>query len=489
MAKNLASLLRVVLPKRRFNEKGTAYSPTFREQNTTNILTIPTYREHLTDLFTSRQGNDSRVLLRELFKHDPDVSAAVSAYLTLANTKPMFFCKTVDGEIDRKGHRLLNQVLLGLTTRIDYSGKFEMTRSLRALCEEMRYMLLLRGAVAAELVMRPDGLAKEIRQVDMATVEWFERAPSVFEPRQRPVGANDTIDLNFSNFLVSYYRRDPVSVYSWSPFVSVVNTVAARQQVINDLYRIMQRTGFGRMDIEVIEEVIRKNAPANIRNDGAGMREYVRQQITDLTAQISSLRADQAFVHTDTVKAQMLNDAKPAAAMNIDSVMGALNAQNQAALRTMATIIGRGTSGVNTASVEARVFAMNADGLNEPIADLLSNALTMAVRVNGYQGYVECRFEPVEMRPYLELEAQRTMRQARLLDALSHGVITDDEFHMEMYGRIRPDAAPELAGTGFMNGPTAGRASEVTPNSDPLGRSLAPEGSDQANSNGVSGNG
>jgi hypothetical protein len=243
------------------------------------------------------------------------------------------------------------------------------------------------------------------------------------------------------------------------------------------------------MDIEVVEEVIRKNAPANIRNEGAAMREYVRQQITDLTAQISSLRADQAFVHTDTVKAQMLNDAKPAAAMNIDSVMGALNAQNQAALRTMATIIGRGTSGVNTASVEARVFAMNADGLNEPIADLLSNALTMAVRVNGYQGYVECRFEPVEMRPYLELEAQRTMRQARLLDALSHGVITDDEFHMEMYGRIRPDAAPELAGTGFMNGPTAGRASEVTPNSDPLGRSLAPEGSDQANSNGVSGNG
>ncbi len=55
-----------------------------------------------------------------------------------------------------------------------------------------------------------------------------------------------------------------------------------------------------------------------------------------------------------------------------------------------------------------------------------------------------------------------------------------------MHGRIRPDSAPELSGTKFYNaGSSAVGASDVSPQADPMGRSLAPAGGKAAASNGV----
>jgi hypothetical protein len=53
----------------------------------------------------------------------------------------------------------------------------------------------------------------------------------------------------------------------------------------------------------------------------------------------------------------------------------------------------------------------------------------------GYQGRIVARFNPVELRPDLELEPQKVMKSARLKQDLSAGLITDLEYHMEMYGR------------------------------------------------------
>jgi hypothetical protein len=487
MATNFASVLKVLLPKRS-NPTGNSFTNTFNPTSTENILSLPGYRDHMTDIFTSRSSDDSRVLMKSLFIHDPDVSAAVNAFLTVANTDPVFIVRDVNGMIDREGQKTLNSLLMALTTRFDYSKGFDWRPSIRQICENMRYMILLRGAVAQELVVDKALLPTEIRHVDISTVEWFERTAGKFTPRQKPANSQDYIDLNIPTFFVSFYRRDPTSIYTFSPFVSAINTVAARQQVINDLYRIMQLTGYPRLEITVLEEVLKKNAPASVKQDPEKLAQYINTQITSIRNTVVNLRPDQTFVHTDSVESKMLNDSKPASALNIDSIIGTLNAQNQAALRSVATILGRGESGVNTASVEARIFSMNAEEINEPLAEVWSQMMTMLVRLHGHeQSTVSCRFKPVELRPSLELEPQMMIRSTRLKQDLSLGIINDDEYHLEMYGRIRPDDAPELGGTGFADGGAVdvGNASEVSPNADPLGRSLAPSGSEAAQGNAV----
>ena len=90
------------------------------------------------------------------------------------------------------------------------------------------------------------------------------------------------------------------------------------------------------------------------------------------------------------------------------------------------------SSGVNTASVEAPIFSRNAEQLNKPVADLMSQLLTLAVRLNGVEASVEFCVERIELKPKLELEAQMTMKQTRYLQLLSLGIISDDQFSLEL---------------------------------------------------------
>lgn len=483
---NLGNFLSAILPKKKAPAGGASYTDTFRPFATNTYLPFPTYRDHLDDIFTTRQSDDSRALLQVLFQQDPDVSAAVSAYLTVADVDPWWIVKDSQGNISRPGHQLVNELILALTARYDYTqpAPFAFVKSLRALCDEIRYLMLLRGGCGAELVLNKLLLPSEVRLVDLSTIYWNETKPAMYTPLQRPPSVTEFLDLNIPTFFVSYYHRDPTAIYSHSTFVSSINTIAARQQVINDLYRIMRRTGYPRFAVEVVEDVLKKNAPANIQNDEGAMKTWMRARFGELQNLFNDLSADQAIVHFDSITPKMINEKSPGVGIDITKVIESLNEQNQAALKVMATVIGRGNGAAGTASVEARLFALSAERLNGPVADLLSQMFTLALRLNGIDAYVTFGFEKVELRPEMELEPQKIMRQSRLLELLSLGVIDDDEFHLEMFNRIRPDDAPILQGTGFqlMNKMDTNKTS---PNEDPLGQSLSAPGSQQAKSNGV----
>lgn len=486
MAGSITSFIgNVILPKRRGNEKGIGLTGTYDANNPTQALTVPQYRDHLTDLFETRAVNDSRTLIRDLFITDSDLSATVNAYLTTANTEPLFVVRDIEGNIDREGHQLLEQILAALENRFDYSKGYAYKPSLATICENMRYMALLRGGIAAELVLDKTLVPREIRHIDMASIEWYEESPGQYRPIQKPEGSDEEIDLNIPTFFTAFYRRDPTRIYTYSPFVAAINTIAARQQVINDLYRIMQKTGYPRLQAKVLEEVLRKNAPAAAQQDEREMRLWINARLNEIGNDLTNLRPDAAYVHTDAIEPGILNEGGPAKSMDVSDVVSVLNAQNQAALKTVATVIGRGESGVNTASVEATIFAKNAGELNQPIAELLSHMLTLAIRLQGSQSAVKVGFKKVDLRPELELEPQMVMRQTRLTQLLSQGLISDDEFHVKMFNRIRPDDIEEKSGTGFLEPMQQVDVSKTSPNSDPQGRALSPPGSKSARSNSV----
>jgi hypothetical protein len=489
----LSKALAIVLPRTQ-KKGGLGLTGTYTPSNTSAVLAIPQYRDHLNDLFDTRQASDSRELMKLLAKQDPDVSAAFNAYLTIAATEPVFLAKTPDGQIDPNGMTLIQQTLLMLTKQNDYTLGFQYRPSLETICENFRYMLLMRGAICAELVYDKNLSPSEVRQIDPFFLFWWEKVTGQYKPELRQAG--QILELDIPTIFTSFHHRDPTTIYTDSNFVSSINTIAARQQIINDLYRIMKITGYPRLDIEVMEEIIIKNAPADIRKDAAKMRQWSNDRLNDVRSTIENIRPDQAMVHWDSAKLKTVNDGKPGMALNITPVIDVLNGQNQAALKVMATIIGRGESGVNTASVEARVFALNCDQLNKPVAELLSNMFTLALRVQGFQGYVEVCFKKAEMRGDLELEPQLTMKASRLKEDLSLGLITDQEYHMQMYSRMPPDGVKPLMGTGFMQPQTSagipdaiqsaaggGGSSAQQPGS--VARAATPPGSKSAKSNTV----
>lgn len=467
----ILSKFKILLPNRS-KPKGTSQTATFDPEKTNDTLPLPDYKLHLKDIFTERQTLNNYELMDQLSISDPDVSSALSSYLTVADQIPIILVKDIDGAIDRDGHKILNQIIEFAGSRRDYTKGFKKIQTLRCVAEELRHMMLLRGMIGVEAVMNEFLLLSEFRQVDMKDIKWIEKSPNVLIPVQEVNG--DETKLDIPTFFVASYRKAPNALYSHGAFVSAINTVAARQQVINDLYRIMQVTGYPRIDITVLEEVMAKNCPADIKTDPVKFRSYLNARRNEVSNAFSNLRADQPLTHFDTVEVKILNDKNPGMSVDISQIIDVLNAQNQAGLKTMATVLGRGESGVNTATVEARLFAMNVESVNRPIGEILSQILTMALRFQGSESLVTVSFPDVDLRSDLEQEANKQLRSSRLRQDLSDGLIEDDEYHLEVYGRIRPENAPELSGTGFMStAPLAVDAEKVSPNSDPLGKSVS----------------
>jgi hypothetical protein len=142
----------------------------------------------------------------------------------------------------------------------------------------------------------------------MRDIEWSETAPGVYKPLQKPSGSNQEISLDIPTFFMSRFNQNPTDIYSYSPFVSAINTVAARVQVINELYRITQVVGYPRMDVKVLEEVLLKSAPPLLRTDQQRTREFIDTQIAAIRTAFRSLKSDETLVHTDAVEVGMVND-------------------------------------------------------------------------------------------------------------------------------------------------------------------------------------
>jgi hypothetical protein len=476
---SVSKLFEFILPKKKAKTDGNAYTVTYRPGNT-NTLTAPTYMEHIEDLYDTRVATDSNELLQDLFRQDPDCSAAVNAYLTSSDTPMVYYAVNPDGEIDADGTKTLEYLIDKITSRNDYTLNYQMKNSLTGIREELKYMLLLRGAAGAELVFDKTLQPKEIRNVDMHYVQWTESKNGDFKPIQKTQESGEEVSLDVPTFFTTFFRRDPTSVYTYSYFVSAINVIAARQQVINDLYRIMNVTGFPRIDISVLEEVIKKNAPVDIQNNPDKYRQYVSDTVQGIANRFNAVKPQQPLSHTDSVEVKIINDKNPGGSLQISEVIETLNGQNQAAMKVVGSVLGRGSSGVNTASVEAMVFAKNASELNKPIDYLLSEIFTLALRMTGFDGRAVMYSRDVELRIATELENQLTMRQARLLEQLSLGIIDDTQYYLEMWGKV-PSNPSAHSGTNFQA--TRINTADTTSNTDPLGRSLTPEGGDMAKSN------
>src|SRR5690606_14818653 len=157
-----------------------------------------------------------------LAMYDPDVSAAFAAYMTLSNTAMRYVAKTIEGEIDTAANTMLAQLMTTLTNPTDYSVGFTMPRSLRTRNSDLRYMLMLRGSIALEMVLDQKFGLVDVRNIDTNSLEWYEKKPGVVTPVQKV--DSDEKDLNIPTFFYASHRKDPTSPYSKSMFISVINT-------------------------------------------------------------------------------------------------------------------------------------------------------------------------------------------------------------------------------------------------------------------------
>src|SRR3546814_18296774 len=95
------------------------------------------------------------------------------------------------------------------------------------------------------------------------------------------------------------------------------------------------------MDVTVLQEVIERNVPPNIKDNPTEIRAYVSRELDTIRGVIAGLSARDAFVHSDAITAEIINDKNPSAGLQIERVIDILDNQNQAALKGMPAVVGR----------------------------------------------------------------------------------------------------------------------------------------------------
>jgi hypothetical protein len=184
-----------------------------------------------------------------------------------------------------------------------------------------------------------------------------------------------------------------------------------------------------------------KNDPVKLANH----LELIRGSIEQLLAQ---LEPEDALVYYDLAEMDsMRTDGEKADYSTLLSELAGLTAS---AMKSNPSALGLRMGGSqNVSSTEALLSMKLARLIQIPVEVIFSRALTLALRLYGIDAYVQFKFDDIDLRPKAEIEAHLTMRQARVLELLSLGLVTDAEAQVMLSLGSKPEGSPELCGTMF----------------------------------------
>ena len=348
--------------------------------------------------------------------------------------------------------------------------------------------LPLTGACALELVLDKARLPYRLQPISVESLLFktsSQNLGSAYKTIPYQTGNDGDIDLDIPTFFYTSMDQDLTSAYASSPLEPALNTSFYHAETVDDIRRVVKRSGHSRLVVKLLTEKVLAAAPMEVKADPVKLAAWVEDTRAKVQTEIENLSPESALVFFDTIEADYLNSEIGASA-DYKPLMEMIDAILATALKTPAAVVGKRTSGgsQNTSSTESLLFIKTAQGLHTPVEAILSRALTLAVRLYGFEGYVTCEMAAIDLRPEEELEAFKSMAQTRILEQLSLGFITDQEAAELLHTGPRNPSAPELSGTMFHK---SGSIDPPSPNGDPARRAMTTDtpksagGSDNTN--------
>lgn len=370
-------------------------------------------------------GTDVAELMDRFIDAHPDVSYALWNFLRIGNTEYDVKVHALGtGEPDDAGEEVLKELLQRL--ELPSVEQFEMSRSISKVANQLMLATVTRGAAALELVLTPgnDNVAF-FAPVDPATVE-FKYEQDRFIPYQD----QGKVSLDMPTFL--YEGLDPLidNPYGRGPLISALNMIMFQLQILNDLKVVVHNQGYPRLDITIVEEVLLKRMPISIRNNEKEKSKWLNQKLSEIVTMYNGLEPDDTFVHFDSLKLDSVGGGKGGGAMfDPEKLFAVIDNLLMSGLKTLSTILGRRSQG-NTesfAKIEIKLYMKSVGAIQEVVERILSRALTLALNIQGKQGYVKFKYRPVEIRTELEKAQFEQIHLMNIAYKRDQGWIDQDE--------------------------------------------------------------
>ena len=413
-----------------------------------------------TDITSYRNVGDTQATIRQFVKASPDLSAAVVSYVRTAITSGWTVsARNLDRTFNAEATSAVQQLITRFNVLNDYSIGYDDSMSIRSLCEAWLKDLLTYGAACGELVLNKARLPDKIQPVSSSQIRFY---PSSDGKRQVPkqVISGQEISLDIPTFFWVGLDQDLLSPYPDSPLESALQPVLFSAEFMNDLRRIVKKALHPRTVVTIDYDKFTKSVPQDIKIDSEKLIAFQNETIANLEEQMNGLAPEDVLVVFDTLGIKIENGGNTNYSAEIEVLQGLADSKMSTGAKVLPTVLGHSDGTSNTASAETLMFIKYVDGAGrEKLNELLSKHFTLAARLLGHDVYVEWVFKPIDLKPESELEAFEAMRQSRILDQLSLGLITDEQACLLLTGSLPPAGAPRLSGTMFRAG--AGTATPV----------------------------
>jgi len=420
--------------------------------------------------FVNASIRDVRILgtvpaIRALARVNGMVSTAVQSYVSLAMSG-----YTVAGYesgthlFSRDGTVVAETVLAAMDTLNDYTAGYSDKRTVTQLLETLMKEVILSGSCAGELVLNEHRLPDRIVPFPVDDIEWTVKKDKRKYPVQRSAGGDD-IPLDLPTVWVESLNQEATGVYSRSMLESCLNTVYMFVEFLEDMSRVVRKSGHSRIVAKIIVEQAIASAPAAVRQDPAKLTQYLEDTRKSAEDALSTLEPNDAIVSFDNIEIDLLSESSVKA--DYTKLMEALNGLVATSLKSMPSVLGLrlGSGSQSLSNTETLLYLKQVEAARAPVEALMSRALTLAARLNGSDIYVKFRFNAVDLRPENEVEAHKAIKQSRIMEQLSLGFITDDEASYLLGTGFREPGAVPLSGTMFREGGGIGvDETKITPN-------------------------
>lgn len=403
-----------------------------------------------TDITKLRHGRTTQQTIAEFVRSSPDLSAAVTAYVRTAITSGYTaVANNPDGTVNAEATNLLAQIITRLNLINDYSIGFDDSPSLRSASETWAWEIMKHGAMAGELVLDSARLPYKLQPVNAAQIKRYSSKDGKRTVPKQLVAGN-YIDLDYPTFFMVSLDQDTTTAYPTSPIEPAIQAVVFGASFMNDIQRIVKKAIHPRVIVTINEEKFRKSMPLEAQQDQDKADAYLNSVLEQIQSDINGLEPEEALIVFDHIGIKVTDHGNTNLSGEYKIVQDFIDAKMSTGAKALPTVLGHANSTANVASAEVLLFMKYVEGavwgkLNE----MLSKMLTLAVRLFGLDVSVTFTYNPIDLRPDSELEAFKAMKQSRVLELLSLGLLSDEEAAILLTGHLPPKGYVNKAGTGF----------------------------------------
>ena len=333
-----------------------------------------------------------------------------------------------------------------LDTLSDYSKGYSDKPMLQSIIHTLLRESPQSGGIGLELVLDKAVLPERLQVVDYATLEWMSDGEGGRWPRQK-VSSGDPIELNIPTFFVAELHKESYEAYPTPLLKSSLSASMANNEFIEDMRRAVNKAGHSRLLVTLDAEKVKGSAPPDTQADPLKLAAYMQGILEETQTEMADLQPDDCIVGYDSAAFDVADIG--GSKQDYVPLMKAMSNYQSTGLKTPPSIIGvRADGSQSLSNSETLVYLKVVRAIQAPVEEVLSRALTLAIRLYGLDAYVRVKFNQIDLRPEGELEAFRVQKQQRYMELLSLGKVTDYEFCLELGLNYNPDAEL-LSGTGF----------------------------------------